>query len=365
MIFKSSFSIIVFMKLISGSFLGNTYFNYILSLSVLLLLYFFSKCIVSKLVRNLEEIAKKTQTKIDDVVISVLANIKPFEYFLISFYISVKTLKFIDYRILTLSKIMFLGVVLYRVIMLIDKLIGLGFEGIINQSKESEKSIRIIRNIVKIMLWIFGLLFLLHNIGLNVNSILAGIGIGGVAIALASQTILKDIFSFFVILIDKPFQIGDFIILPSLNIIGNIEEIGLKTTKIRSLNGEMIVITNSKITEEVIQNFTRMKERRVVGKLGVVYQTPVEKIKKIDKIIEDSIRKQELVRFDRVSLLKFSDFSLDFEFVYYVLTPDYNQYIKINEEILIEIAKKFKEEGIDFAYPTQTIYLNKGGVYDN
>ncbi|MCX7641596.1 MAG: mechanosensitive ion channel family protein [Elusimicrobiales bacterium] len=338
---------------------GNSISNYILCITVFILIYNLLKIITSKGISKLQEISIKTETKLDDIIVNTIKEIKNIEYFIVSFYISLKFLKIVNPKILLISKIIFLSVILYRAISLIDKFVSFVFEKITEASKESEKSIRILRNIIKITVWIFAALFLLHNIGININSILTGLGIGGVAIALASQTILKDIFNFFVILLDKPFKIGDFITIPSLSISGIVEEVGLKSTKIRTLQGEVIIITNSKVSEEIIQNFSKMKERRVSVKIGITYNTPLDKIKHIASIIEKIIKTQSNTRFERANLIQFSNSSLDFEFVYYINSPDYIEYIKTNEEILIEIAKQFKKEGVEFAYPTQTIYIKK------
>lgn len=333
--------------------------NYLLFILVFLATYYLLKFIKTKVVVKLKELSQKTHTRIDDAILNVISQIKGIEYLIISLYISLHFLKNLNHKILLLSKLAFLTVVLYRVVLIIDELISLFFENITESSKESEKSIKIIRNIIKITIWIFGVLFLLHNTGININSILTGLGIGGVAIALASQTILKDIFNFFVILLDKPFKIGEFIVIPSMNIAGNVEEIGLKSTKIRTLQGEVVTIINSKISEEVIQNFSRMKERRGVIKVGVVYQTPLEKLKQINTIVEEIIKRHPNVRFGRANFIGFSTSSLDFEFVYFILSPDYNEYLKTNEKILFEIASEFAKNNIEFAYPTQTIYLKK------
>lgn len=333
--------------------------NYFLSIIIFFAVYYFTYFLKTHLLKKLQDISKKTDTKIDDVIFNSLSKIGSLEYFIIAIYISIRFLNYIHPKILFISRVAFLAVLLYRIVLIIDEIIAILFENIIKNSKESEKSIKVIRNIIKTVIWIFAILFLLHNIGLNITSILTGLGIGGVAIALASQTILKDIFNFFVIILDKPFKTGDFIMIPSSNIAGTIEEIGLKSTKIRTLQGELVVITNSKISEEIIQNFSKMIERRVIVKIGVTYQTPIEKLKIINKIIENSIKKQQNTRFERTNFVKFGDFSLDFEFVYYVLSPNYKDFLDINEKILFEIAEEFRKENINFAYPTQTIYVKE------
>ena len=179
-------------------------------------------------------------------------------------------------------------------------------------------------------------------------------GIGGIAIALAAQTILGDLFSYFVIFFDRPFQIGDFIIVEDN--MGTIEYIGIKTTRIRTLSGEQLICSNTYLTNSRIHNYKRMEERRIVFKLGVTYQTTSEIVKEIPVIVKEIIESTKDVRLDRGHFSGFGDFSLDFEFVYYILSADYNVFMDKQQEIYHRILCRFESEKIDFAYPTQTLY---------
>ena len=202
--------------------------------------------------------------------------------------------------------------------------------------------------------------FLLDNLGRDVTTIIAGLGVGGIAIALAAQTILGDLFSYFVIFFDQPFEIGDFIVLDDKS--GNIEYVGVKTTRIRTLTGDILVVSNTDLTNSRIHNYKRMSERRIVFKLGLVYQTKHEQLKQIPGFIKSIIESVDGVRFDRSHFSGYGDFSLDFETVYYVLAQDYVIYMEKQQEIYLAIFKKFEEEGIVFAYPTQTLFhtMEKG-----
>jgi small-conductance mechanosensitive channel len=211
--------------------------------------------------------------------------------------------------------------------------------------------------IVSFFIWVLGFIFLLDNLGFEITAVIAGLGIGGIAIALAAQAILGDLFSYFVIFFDRPFEIGDFIVIGEFR--GNIEHIGIKTTRVRSLSGEQLVFGNSDLTNSRIQNFKRMDRRRVVFKLGVTYQTPAEKIEEAIKIVEQIIIDHPDVTYDRGHFAAFGPFSLDLEFVYFVLSNDYNQYMDIQQDVNFEVLREFEKRGIDFAYPTQTLYLNK------
>jgi small-conductance mechanosensitive channel len=209
----------------------------------------------------------------------------------------------------------------------------------------------------RLVLWATILLLILDNLGIDVTALVAGLGIGGVAVALAVQNILGDLFSSLSIVLDKPFVLGDFVIVGDL--MGSVEHIGIKTTRVRSLSGEQLVFSNTDLLTSRIRNFGRMMERRVVFKVGVTYQTPPEKLEAVPGIIRNAIEALDKTRFDRSHFSAFGDFSLDFETVYYVLSPDYNLYMDIQQAINLEIFRRFADQGIEFAYPTQTLFLEK------
>lgn len=206
----------------------------------------------------------------------------------------------------------------------------------------------------QVVVWACVLLLILDNLGFNVTTLLASLGIGGIAVALAAQNILGDLFASLSIVIDKPFEIGDFIIVG--NEMGTVERVGLKTTRLRSLGGEQLIFSNQDLLQSRIQNYKRMDERRIRFEFGVVYQTAYEKLEKIPGIVEDVIKQQEKTRFDRAHFNNFADSSLQFEVVYYVLDPDYAVYMDIHQQILFGLFERFEEEHISFAYPTRTIY---------
>jgi len=171
--------------------------------------------------------------------------------------------------------------------------------------------------------------------------------------------LLGDLFSYFVIVFDRPFEIGDFLIFG--DILGSVEKIGIKTTRIRSLSGEQITVSNSDLTGSRVRNYKRMEQRRIVFGVGVVYDTPFEQLKKIPGIIREAVEAEELARFDRAHFARYGDWSLDFEVVYYVLSPDYNLYMDIQERINLAIFERFEAEGIGFAFPTRTVQLEAAG----
>jgi small-conductance mechanosensitive channel len=210
--------------------------------------------------------------------------------------------------------------------------------------------------LIKLVLWVVVLLVALQNLGIDITALITGLGIGGVAIALAVQSVLGDLFASLSIVFDKPFVVGDFIIVGDL--LGTVEKIGLKTTRLRSLNGEQLIFSNSDLLRSRIRNFKRMYERRITFTFGVTYRTPYEKLAAIPGMVQDIVNAQDQIRFDRAHFKAYGDFSLNFEVVYYVLVPEYNVYMDIQQSINLALYKKFSEEGVDFAYPTQTLYIS-------
>ena len=211
--------------------------------------------------------------------------------------------------------------------------------------------------VLKIVVWSVGLLVLFSNLGYNVTTILTGLGIGGIAIALAAQNILGDLFNYFVIFFDRPFEVGDFITVDDKK--GTVEYIGIKTTRIRSITGEQLIIANSNLTGSRIHNFKRLESRRVVFTIRVVYGMPLEKVKLIPELIKQIVSKPDLVRFDRAHFIRYGDFSIDYEIVFFVNSPDYNIYMDILQQINFDIYEKFAAEKIDFASPTPTLIIDR------
>jgi small-conductance mechanosensitive channel len=196
-----------------------------------------------------------------------------------------------------------------------------------------------IYSVIRVIFWTVAVLIILDNFGVKISTLIAGLGIGGVAIALATQAILKDLFSYFIIFFDRPFEIGDFIIVGDY--IGVVDHIGIKTTRLLSLGGEQIVFSNTDLTDSRVRNYKRMAKRRVVFKLGVVYQATAQQLKEIPAIIEGIIKKIDDAIFDRAHFVSYGDFSLDFEIVYYVIGNDYNKYMNIQQEINLKIKEEF------------------------
>lgn len=210
------------------------------------------------------------------------------------------------------------------------------------------------------VLWALLLLVVLDNLGVNISTLVAGLGIGGVAIALATQNILGDLFGSLSIVLDKPFVVGDFIVIGDM--MGTVDRIGLKTTRVKSLSGEQLVFANSDLLSSRVRNYKRMRERRVVFSVGVTYQTPAATLTRLPGVLREIVSGQPGVRFDRAHLRSFDDSAVTFEVVYYVLDPDYNRYMDIQQDINLAIFRRFEREEIEFAYPTRTLHLRPSEI---
>ena len=209
--------------------------------------------------------------------------------------------------------------------------------------------------LARVVLWGILLLVALDNVGFDVTAVVTGLGIGGIAIALAIQNVLSDLFGALSIVLDKPFVVGDFIVIDAFE--GTVEHVGLKTTRLRSISGEQIIISNADLLKSRIRNYQRLQERRVKFVLGVQYDTPPEKAERIPGIIREVVSAQRLVRMDRSHLARLSESSIDFETVYYFSSPDYNLFMDTQQTIVLELLRRFAAEGIQFAFPTRTVVV--------
>ncbi len=223
------------------------------------------------------------------------------------------------------------------------------------QDAELVRRYRPLKTLVHLVIWLIGSLFFLGNLGMDISAVVAGLGVSGIAVAIAAQGILGDLFNYFVILFDRPFEVGDFIIFGDK--MGGVEKIGIKTTRIRAIGGEQLVISNSNLTGSKIHNYKRMERRRVVFEIGVTYQTPRNMLEEITKRIRGIVEALDNVTFDRCHFKSFGDYALKFETVYYVGSADYALYMDIQQEINLRLAEAFEEMGVEFAYPTQVVHL--------
>jgi small-conductance mechanosensitive channel len=341
------------------SFLKNTITNYLIFLSAFLIGVIIIRILKSIILKRLKTWAEKSATILDDFLIHIFEKkVLPILYFGV-FYLSAKSLTLSP----TLSKFIdVIGIVLLTfcsisLMVEVFKYLLQNYWVKKDADANRERTFKTIFPILKVAIWGIGITFLLDNLGFKISAVVAGLGIGGIAVALAAQTILGDLFSYFVIFFDRPFETGDFIIIDDF--LGSIEHIGIKTTKIRSLGGEQLVFSNTDLTNSRLRNYKRMTDRRVVFKLGVTYQTSLQQLQEIPVIITNIIKNVSGSAFDRAHFASYGDFSLVFEVVYYVISGDYTKYMNIQQEINFKIKEEFEKRGIEFAYPTQTLFLEK------
>lgn len=338
---------------------GNTIQDYLIALGIifggLLILRLFRRTILGQL----KKWSQRTETAFDDYLIKGIDRFGlPIVNFLVIYYgitylcLSDKAIKLLD----TAAKV----VIIFYIIRLLSSIIRLVLESFIRKQPEGEEKLKQLTGIMLIInavIWILGLLFLFDNLGYNVTTLVAGLGIGGIAIALAAQNILGDLFNYFVIFFDRPFEVGDSITVDAKS--GTVEYIGIKTTRLKSTTGEQLIFSNSDLTNSRIHNFKRMERRRVVFSLGVTYNTPADKLKNIPAMIQQLVEAQQDVTFDRAHLARLNESSLDFEVVYFVENSDFKRYMDIQQQINLEILNKFTADKIGFAYPTQTLVLSR------
>lgn len=208
---------------------------------------------------------------------------------------------------------------------------------------------------VRLIGWSVCTLMALSNLGVNITALVTGLGIGGLAVALAVQNILGDLFASLTIALDKPFEIGDFIILGDH--MGTVEHVGLKTTRLRSLGGEQIIFANTDLLTSRVRNYKRMRERRIVFGFRVTHGTLPATLARIPDMVREAVAKVPGLRLDRAHFKGFGDSALEFEAVYFVPVPDYNAYMDAQQAINLALVERFGKEGIGFAFPTRTLHL--------
>ena len=340
-------------------YFGNSVEDWLIALGVIVLAGTVLYAIKKTVIRRLKKWASKTDNSIDDIIVAgIERSVMPLIYFLIV-YAAINYLS-VPEKIMSKVRVAVWIIVMFYILRSVTSGVRHFIFGKIKEKTESEarkKQANGLVLVVSVTIWILGFVFLLDNLGYNIGTLIAGLGIGGIAIALAAQTILGDLFSYFIIYFDKPFEIGDFINFD--NKAGTVEYIGLKTTRIKTPSGEQLICSNKDLTDSRIHNFKRMERRRVVFKISITYQTAATTIKEIPVLVKDIIEQSENVQFDRAHFMNIGPSTIDFEFVYYVLSADYMLYMDRQQNILLLIFETFEKKKIKFSYPTQTLFLEQ------
>ena len=352
----------MFHEFLDSVYLGNSVRAYLISLATFLgaiiILRIFSAIVISRL----KKFAEKTTTTLDDFIIMALdSKILPL-FYIGALYMSLKELEVSEKvtKGINIVSLVIITILAVRFILAFLMYIMNSYWAKRETDESKKKAIRGIVVVIKFIVWVSAGILLLDNLGIEISALIAGLGIGGIAIALAAQSVLGDLFSYFTIFFDRPFEIGDFIVVGDF--MGTVERTGIKTSRLRSISGEEIVFSNTDLTNSRVRNYKRMERRRVLFKLGLTYDTTADQLRQIPGIIERIITGNEGVEFDRSHFSEYGDFSLNIETVYFVLSRDYRVYMDIQEKINLAIMEEFERLGVSFAFPTQTVHLAGKGT---
>ncbi len=328
---------------------GNSLKNWASAIGAGTLVFLLAYAVKWAAVARLRSLASRTTTQVDDLVVEILAHTKMFLLLVLGVAAGIR---FLPVPVISPG--------IFRAIFVVLVALQLGFWGSVTirffldrSTQNGGDSARATTMVAvgflgRLALWATLALLVLDNLGVNVTTLLAGLGVGGVAVALAVQNVLGDLLASLSIVLDKPFVIGDSIQVGDN--IGVVERVGLKTTRLRSITGEQLVYSNAELLKANIRNWKRMQERRAQFWIGVTYETPQHLLKKVEGIVKDAVGSHG--RFDRCRLNRLGPSSLDFDVVYFVQSGDYAIYSEIQEKILFAILEKFQSEGIQIAYPT-------------
>ena len=350
-----------FQALLNYELLGNTALRWLIAVVVSILVFILLRIIRRIFRGRIRRLALRSSVYVDDLITGLFSSTQSFFFFGLALYVGSTLLIFDE----GLSRLINQGITLLLLAQAAlwgNYAIRKSIEHYSSQESSSSSTrttLSAINFIARLILFSLLILFALDNLGINITTLVAGLGVTSIAVALAVQNILGDLFSSLSIVIDKPFEIGDFIVIGDYS--GTVENIGLRSTRLRSLSGEQLVFANNDMMVSRIRNYKRMQERRIAFSIGVTYDTPTEKLRQIPDMIKTAIEAQESTRFDRSHFSSFGDFSLNFETVYYMLKPDYALYMDTQQAINLELMEQFSKEGIEFAFPTQTLHLQGSG----
>lgn len=346
------------MELFNQIYFGNSLQNWLVAFGILVAVFALLIIVKKLVISRLSKIAAATDTQLDNLLVYMLRQTKFIVLLATAFFVASQNIVLKPALESLLSKAIVL-IIIFQAGLWAGAAISFLLDREMEKRKQEDASsaptLGLLGFVARLIVWIIALLLMLDNLGVNITGLVAGLGIGGVAVALAVQNILGDLLASLSIVLDKPFVIGDFIVVDSLA--GSVEHIGLKTTRIRSISGEQLIFANNDLLKSRIRNYKRMEERRAVFNFGIAYATPPEKLKNIKSIVRKSIERQSEARFDRVHFKNYGDLALNFEAVYHVTKPDMLLYLDVQEKINLELLERFAQEGIEFAYPTRTIQI--------
>lgn len=340
-------------------FLNNSLGNYLFAFVFFAAVYFFIKLFDKFLLGKMDLLIKKFSDSFSRLLKKIIKKRIYSLLYLLAFHLAFKQLETVPQVDNFVYFVLLFLTVIFVVLTIID-IITYSLKKYWAKKQRNEEQQKVLNAtlfFIKIIIWTVAFIFILDNLDIQLTGLLTGLGVGGVAIAFAAQNILTDLFNYFTIFFDKPFDIGDFIIIGDYK--GTIEHIGIKTTRLRSLSGEQLVISNTDLVNSRINNYKRMQQRRINFNFGVTYDTPLEKIEKIPGIVEEIIKSVDKTEFDRAHFAEYATSSLLFQVVYYVKDSDYKIYMDVQEEINFKLKERLEKLEVDFAFPTQTIHFGE------
>jgi small-conductance mechanosensitive channel len=352
-------------KLLATPILGNSVQRWLIAIAATLAAMIVARVVVSVLTHQLHRLSKKTRTKLDDVASNIVAGTRWALLAVGASWLGVTLLTLPAQAVAlvrgsaTIALLFQTGIWVQRLTLGLIALRGDDEEGEPDPGKETTETA--LSFVARLIIWGMVVILILSNLGVEVTALVAGLGIGGVAAALAVQNVLGDIIASLSIYLDRPFDIGDFVVVGDF--MGTVELVRWRTTRLQSLSGEEIIFANADLAKSRVRNFRRMDERRVSFEIGIEYNLSLDKVKAAKDLIREAIESMDDVRFDRAHFKRYGDFALIYEAVYFVLSPDYALFMDIQQAINFGIYERFEEAGIPFAFPTQTIQLRQDGAW--
>lgn len=338
---------------------GNSVQSYLIAAGVMLAILLAVRIARSLLVKRVGALAQRTETRLDDTVVGMVSATKTWLTAIIALYAGSL---FLVLPTDLAAKIHTAAVIALLVQIGVWSTAAIG--ATVRRLREKKVAegdtagigiLAMIGFFARVLTWLVLLLLVLDNLGVDVTALVAGLGIGGIAIALAVQNVLQDLFASISIMLDRPFEIGDTINVDGL--IGRVQHIGIKTTRVRSVDGEELVFANADLLKSRIRNYRNQEERRVLFLLGVTYDTPIETLEKLPGILRDLIQSEENIRFDRAHFKTFGQSSLDFELIYFVTVADYLVFMDIQQRFNLALLRRLRELGVSTAFPTRTLHM--------
>ncbi|MHB0947651.1 MAG: mechanosensitive ion channel family protein [Gemmatimonadaceae bacterium] len=344
---------------------GNTVRAWLVGATIAVAVFLITTGVRVLVIRRLEKIAGRTATPYDDFLLEVVRRTRGYFLFFLALIAGTRGLTLPGSVGRALETAMII-IALMQAGVWGSALIRAWVEHYLAQRAGSAEpanlaTIRAFGVFARVMVWALLVVTALDSLGFKVSALVTGLGVGGIAVALAVQNILGDLLAAMAIVFDKPFVVGDFIVVDAFS--GTVEHIGLKTTRVRSLGGEQIIFSNAELLKSRVRNFKRMVERRVAFFTDVRFDTPAAVVAKIPALLQELVEAQEPVRFERSHFAAFGESALRFETVYYVLDADYQRYMDIQQAINLALLERFAAMGVEFAFPSRTVYhVNAGGV---